>query len=187
MWYRKTFSLPAAWSSSVSSDGEGSSVWLEFDGVFHACVVYLNGVVVARNAEGYLGFRVPLTNATGSLRSGGGEPNVLAVFVDPDGGAGFSQLNRSGWWYEGAGIYRHSRIVRTASLQIGKDGLVARSSIRWLINSTAEDAVAKSAKLTVAATILNTGAGIAPAGSFLTFTLVEASTGKVVGTVHVSD
>ena len=101
MWYRKTFSLPATWSSNSRSGA--ASVWAEFDGVFHACVVYLNGIVVARNAEGYIGFRVALANATGSLLKGAGEPNVLAVFVDPDGGAGFSPLNRSGWWYEGAG------------------------------------------------------------------------------------
>ena len=68
-WYRKTFQLPSDWAPSVvdsdvySNDGAGSTVWLEFDGVFYACVVYLNGIVVARNAEGYLGFRVPLTKA----------------------------------------------------------------------------------------------------------------------------
>ena len=106
MWYRKTFSFPAAWGS-VSAD---SSAWLEFDGIFHAAIVYLNGNIVARNAEGYLGFHVQLDNATGLLRPPG-EKNVLAVFVDPDGGAGFSQLQRSGWWYEGSGIYRHARMV----------------------------------------------------------------------------
>jgi hypothetical protein len=90
MWYRKAFSLPPGWAGS---DGD-SSVWVEFDGVFHACIVYLNGAVVAQNAEGYLGFRVPLVNASSGR-------NVLAVFVDPDGGAGFSPLNSSGWWYEG--------------------------------------------------------------------------------------
>ena len=57
MWYRKSFVLPAAWSpplpehpGGVGVGGSGSSVWVEFDGVFHACVVYLNGVVVAKNA-----------------------------------------------------------------------------------------------------------------------------------------
>ena len=92
MWYRKTFAMPKNWD-------DGDSIWVEFDGVFHACVVYLNGVVVGRNAEGYLGFRVPIVlNAPNALVRGAGERNVLAVFVDPDGGAGFSQLNRSGWW-----------------------------------------------------------------------------------------
>ena len=51
MWYRKSFALPARWSGSGGSagssargspDGE-SSVWVEFDGVFHAAVVFLNG------------------------------------------------------------------------------------------------------------------------------------------------
>ena len=98
MWYRKSFALPAGWGSAGSERTD--HLWVEFDGVFHAAVVYLNGVVVARNSEGYLGFRVPLGNTTGTLR-GDGAPNVLAVFVDPDGGAGFSSIGRSGWWYEG--------------------------------------------------------------------------------------
>ena len=89
MWYRKSFSLPTGWAAAGAAS---SSVWVEFDGVFHSCIVFLNGAVVARNAEGYLGFRVPLDNATAGT-------NVIAVFVDPDGGAGFSSLNRSGWWY----------------------------------------------------------------------------------------
>jgi hypothetical protein len=98
MWYRKSFALPAGWGSVGSERTD--HLWVKFDGVFHAAVVYMNGVVVARNSEGYLGFRVPLGNTTGTLR-GDGERNVLAVFVDLDGSAGFSSIGRNGWWYEG--------------------------------------------------------------------------------------
>lgn len=167
MWYRKTFSFPAAWGS-VSAD---SSAWLEFDGIFHAAIVYLNGNIVARNAEGYLGFHVQLDNATGLLRPPG-EKNVLAVFVDPDGGAGFSQLQRSGWWYEGSGIYRHARMVRSGTVRIAEDGLVARSE-------STTDAVAT--QLTVVATVENTGAADAPPGMCVAISLVQKSSGIVVG------
>lgn len=78
---------------------------------------------------------------------------------------------------EGAGIYRHSRLVRTALLQIGRDGLVARSSIEWRGNS------AKSAVLTASATIVNTAAGSVTAGARVVFQLVEGSTGAVAGAV----
>jgi beta-galactosidase len=173
MWYRKTFALPAAWSESSSSSAD-SSVWIEFDGIFHAAIVYLNGEVVARNAEGYLGFHVQLENATGSLRSPG-EKNVLAVFVDPDGGAGFSNVARSGWWYEGAGIYRHARMVRSGEVRIAKDGLVARSEI----SSTAQQQA--TATLTAAATIENTGHDSTAAGVHVVVTLVEKKSGIIVG------
>ena len=43
-WYRKSFVLPAGWAPRPAP-GSGGSVWAEFDGVFHACVVYLNGAV----------------------------------------------------------------------------------------------------------------------------------------------
>ena len=168
MWYRKSFGLPDSWSSEAAED---SSVWVEFDGVFHSAIVYLNGVVVAQNAEGYLGFRVPLDNSTGLLR---GERNVLAVFVDPDGGAGFSQIKRSGWWYEGAGIYRHARVVRSAAVRIAQDGLVARSDI----SAATQPA---TATLTTVATIENTGLSAVAAGVHIAVTLVEKASGAVVG------
>ena len=186
MWYRKTFGLPASWSSEGEGLGD-SSVWVEFDGVFHAAIVYLNGAVVARNAEGYLGFRVSLDNSTGLLR-GSGEKNVLAVFVDPDGGAGFSQIMRSGWWYEGSGIYRHSRIVRSAAVQIAQDGLVARSEISPAHPSSGAESdsaalatQSATATLTTVATIENTGPAAVAAGGHIAVTLVEKVSGAVVG------
>ena len=171
MWYRKTFAFPAAWDSSISAD---SSAWIEFDGVFHAAIVYLNGEIVARNAEGYLGFHVQLDNTTGLLRPPG-EKNVLAVFVDPDGGAGFSRLQRSGWWYEGGGIYRHARIVRSATVRIAQDGLVARSE------SMTGAAAVEAALLSVVATVENTNTADTPPGMRVAISLVQRSSGIVVG------
>jgi beta-galactosidase len=177
MWYRKSFTLPPRWTGGADNE---SSVWVEFDGVFHAAIVYLNGAVVARNAEGYLGFRVPLDNAT--LRGGAGEKNVLAVFVDPDGGGGFSQVTRSGWWYEGAGIYRHARVVRSAPVRVARDGLVARSQLSGLApRGAARTTVAAAAVLSLSATIENAGATAAAAGVEVSFSLVDKHSGAVVG------
>lgn len=174
MWYRKSFALPPSWSAN-SGGGIHSSAWVEFDGVFHAAIVYLNGAIAARSAEGYLGFRVHLDNATGTLRGGAGEKNVLALFVDPDGGAGFSQVKRSGWWYEGAGIYRHARVVRSATVRIAQDGLVARSEVDWLGSE------AQTATLSAVATVENADTAAVAAGVYVAFTLVERETGAVVG------
>jgi hypothetical protein len=172
MWYRKTFTLPAAWEQASSS-----SVWIEFDGIFRATIVYLNGKIVARNSNGYIGFQVSLTegNATGLLR-GKGKPNVLALFVDPDTGAGFSHSKRTGWWYEGGGLYRHARIVRGNNFHFASNGFVARSTI----------GTGHVATLTAAATVRNAGPAAVVGGStYVSFSVVEQATGKAVGNSSV--
>ena len=85
-WYRKTFTLPAS--------PAGKSVWLDFDGVFRDSTVYLNGKELGEHQSGYTPFRYDITK----LASYNGQ-NVLAVHVNP--------RPFEGWWYEGAGIYRH--------------------------------------------------------------------------------
>lgn len=85
-WYRRVFDLPAADS--------GRRVAVEFDGVFRNAMVMFNGHYVGENSSGYAPFRFDLTD----LANLDGK-NVLAVRVD-------ATLNE-GWFYEGAGIYRH--------------------------------------------------------------------------------
>ena len=47
-WYRRTFELP---------DGDkGRALWIEFDGVYRNCLVWLNGVCLGRNVSGYGSF-----------------------------------------------------------------------------------------------------------------------------------
>jgi hypothetical protein len=88
-WYRKSFSAPQEW--------EGSAVWLYFDGIFRETTIYLNGQNITSHTAGYTSFAVRLDG--NGLEYGASSKNVLAVFVDSDTG-------RSGWWYEGGGIYR---------------------------------------------------------------------------------
>lgn len=86
-WYRKTFTPPASY--------QGKSVWIDFDGVYRNSAIYLNGVKLGPNqASGYIGFRYDI-----GAKLKYGQPNVLAVHVDP--------RRDEGWWYEGGGIYRH--------------------------------------------------------------------------------
>ncbi len=86
-WYRRQFSLdPGA---------RGKSVWLHFDGVFGQSQVWVNGQELKKNDNGYLGFRVDISD----VAHYGDIPNVVAVRCDP--------REAQGWWYEGGGIYRH--------------------------------------------------------------------------------
>ena len=67
--YRRILDAPKEW--------KGKRIVLTFDGVGHACRVFLNGEQVGEHHCGYTAFSVELT---GKLRLG--EKNVLAVAVD---------------------------------------------------------------------------------------------------------
>src|SRR6516162_8289070 len=85
-WYRHTFTLPANYA--------GQSMWLQFDGVYRNCLVWLNGHILGRNVSGYESFYFDITPYANP-----GGTNVLVVRVDAS--------RFEGWFYEGAGIYRH--------------------------------------------------------------------------------
>lgn len=101
-WYRRTF--------DVAEADLGRRICVEFDGVFRDCVVFCNGHIVAHHASGYTGFEVDLSD----LLNYGGR-NVIAVRVDATLG--------EGWFYEGAGIYRHVWLRRTDPLHVPAHGV----------------------------------------------------------------
>ena len=100
-WYRRSFPLP-------DSD-KGRRLTLEFDGVYRDCRVFFNGYLIGHHESGYSSFRYDITD----LANCGGD-NSLAVRVDA------SQFE--GWFYEGAGIYRHVWLVKTSPLHLAPDG-----------------------------------------------------------------
>ena len=105
-WYRRTFELPAA--------DAGRRLWLEFDGVFRDCTVFVNGWFVGHHESGYSGVRFDITDVANC-----GGANVVAVRVDAS--------QTEGWFYEGAGIYRHVWLVETAPLAVAPDGVFVYS------------------------------------------------------------
>jgi beta-galactosidase len=108
-WYRRTFELPAA--------DTGRRLWLEFDGVYRDCTVFVNGWFVGHHESGYSGVRYDITDVANC-----GGKNVVAVRVDA------SQFE--GWFYEGAGIYRHVWLVETAPLSVAPDGVFVFSQFK---------------------------------------------------------
>ena len=127
-WYRRVFELPAS--------DLGRRLSLEFDGVFRDALVMINGYIVARNESGYSPFRVDISD----FANYGGK-NVLTVRVDATLG--------EGWFYEGAGIYRHVWLVKTDSLHIPQWGSWVRS-----------DVDGHGAALTVSTELLNEGSTV---------------------------
>ncbi len=108
-WYRRTFELP--------QEDAGKRLWLEFDGVFRDGRVFVNGYFVGHHESGYSSFRYDITDVANC-----GGRNVVAVRVDA------SQFE--GWFYEGAGIYRHVWLVKTAPVAIAPDGVFVYSKFK---------------------------------------------------------
>jgi len=105
-WYRRNLDLPA--------DLAGKRLSLEFDGAFRDVMVLLNGFIVHEHEGGYSPFTVDITDIAAP-----GETNVLTVRVDASLG--------EGWFYEGAGLYRHVWLVVTDPVHVRQWGVTVRS------------------------------------------------------------
>ena len=108
-WYRRVFDIP-------KSD-EGRRVVVEFDGAFRSALVFLNGYFIGRNDNGYAPFSFDVTDF---LRYG--EKNYLMVRTDASFG--------DGWFYEGAGIYRHVWLTKTDALHLGHCDSYVRTAVK---------------------------------------------------------
>ena len=82
------------------------------------------------HVAGYTPFTIPLDKSF--VNFGIDNPNTIAVFVDPDNGEEGGKARGSGWWYEGGGLYRNVRLVRTSNVHfINKSGLFVHSQVRF--------------------------------------------------------
>jgi beta-galactosidase len=107
-WYRRVFDIPAT--------DEGKRISVEFDGVFRHAMVMFNGHYIGEEFSGYAPFRFDLTDFVNY-----GDKNVLSVRVDA--------TLAEGWFYEGAGIYRHVWLTKVNPVHIAPDGVYIRSEV----------------------------------------------------------
>ena len=124
-WYRRTFDIPA-------SDA-ARRVSVDFDGAFRDVLVWVNGCFIGRNDNGYVPFHFDITDFLNI-----GARNCIVARVDASFG--------DGWFYEGAGIYRHVWMTKTAPVHIAKFESYARSTISGT-----------GATISLATTVLNNG------------------------------
>jgi len=131
-WYRKTISIPA--------DEPGRRLWLEFDGVYRDSQMWLNGHFLGRHVSGYTSFHYDISDVAKP-----GTNNLLVVRVDP--------TQFEGWWYEGGGIYRHTRLVSVAPTHVAPWG------VHVVVNvSDPGDGIRADAQLEITTTIANDAA-----------------------------
>ena len=88
-WYRKHIYIPET--------EKGKQISIEFEGIFRDSQVFCNGFYLGHEVSGYSSRVYTLTPY---LNYGG--DNVIAVRCDAS--------TEEGWYYEGAGIYRHVRL-----------------------------------------------------------------------------
>ncbi|MGG9961532.1 beta-galactosidase GalA [Ferruginibacter sp. SUN106] len=148
-WYRKTFTVAAADS--------GNKFNIHFDGVFRNCKVFLNGHYLGNNESGYSEFLLDISDYVNFHKK-----NVLVVRVDA------SQYE--GWFYEGAGIYRHVWLEKFNPFHVAQYGT--------FVTSTVKDSVATVA---VETTVANNT--FSRASGSLQYFIYDKNNKKVTGTI----
>jgi beta-galactosidase len=108
-WYRRIFEL--------AKEDESKRITIEFDGSYRETMVVFNGYYITRHSGGYDPFTVDVTD----FANPGGK-NVLLVRVDA--------TSSDGWFYEGAGIYRHVWLVKTNPVHVRQWGTFVSSEVK---------------------------------------------------------
>lgn len=123
-WYRKKFSMPAAYKNK--------KVFIQFDGVYMNCKVWLNGKSLGKHPYGYTSFWFDVSD---KIRTD--TINTVAVEVKNEG--------ENSRWYAGSGIYRHVWLRVTEPMYVTNWGTAVATI-------TAND---KTATVKVAANVMN--------------------------------
>ncbi len=122
-WYRKHF--------TVAKADSGSRFSIQFDGIFRNANIWVNGFFLGNNQSGYVGATYDITDYIQFDKD-----NVITVRVDA--------TQYEGWFYEGAGIYRHVWLNKFNNLHFEQNGVFVYSDVKD-----------KSAQINIEASIQN--------------------------------
>lgn len=142
-WYRKTFRLPEAL--------RGKHLLLVFEGTAVNAEFYFNGSLMARSFSAYTETAFVITDRANF----GEKANILSVYI--------KGLETEGWWYEGAGIYRHVKLYAKNPVHIAHNGIFAKPQLKpgtknsWTVflETTVENASYEDAPVTVHAALFD--------------------------------
>ncbi|MGV3698110.1 beta-galactosidase GalA [Flavobacterium sp.] len=107
-WYRKRF--------SVDKKDSKNRFEIQFDGIYRNATIWVNGFFVGNNFSGYVGKSYDISDYINFDKE-----NVIVVRVDA--------TQYEGWFYEGAGIYRHAWLIIHDNIHIPEDGLFVHSTV----------------------------------------------------------
>lgn len=108
-WYRKHF--------SVDKKDNNDRFEIQFDGIYRNASIWLNGFFVGTNMSGYVGATYDVTDYINF-----DSDNTLVVRVDA--------TQYEGWFYEGAGIYRHVWLNQHNNLYIPEGSLYVLPEVK---------------------------------------------------------
>ncbi len=108
-WYRKHF--------TVAKADSGSRFSIQFDGIFRNANIWINGFFLGNNQSGYVGATFDITDYIQFDKD-----NVITVRVDA--------TQYEGWFYEGAGIYRHVWLNKFNNLHFEDNGVFVYSDVK---------------------------------------------------------
>jgi len=171
-WYRRSFKLDSA--------DKGKHLELQFDGIATHATVWFNGTLVHRNWCGYTSSYIDIS----SMAKYGEETNTISIRVDANA--------MEGWWYEGAGIYRHTWLVKRNPVHITTDGVYAHpvknNAGSWQIpvEVTVENIGKSSAVIEVESSLIDKNNKLISKKSF-SLVVDELKTGKSNFSINVSN
>jgi beta-galactosidase len=144
-WYRKHFTIAKADS--------GARFQIQFDGIFRDASIWLNGFYLGNNFSGYVGAAYDVTDYILFNKD-----NLLTVRVDA--------TQYEGWFYEGAGIYRHVWLNKFNNVHVADGGMFVYSDVKD-----------KNATVTIETTVENQSLS---ASSATVYTYVTDRNGKII-------
>lgn len=170
-WYRKHF--------AVARSDSGQRFQIQFDGIFRDANIWLNGFYLGNNKSGYVGVVYDVTdyiNFSGD--------NVLVVRVDA--------TQYEGWFYEGAGIYRHVWLNKYSNVHIDNDGIFAWSSITGnkatiTVETTVQNNSISNALTTVSVYLTDRDGKIIARSKDLFLSLAVNKKGTAVNTMSIAN
>ena len=152
-WYRKTFTVP--------HEDHGKHLYLQFDGIFRDARVWVNGFYLGHEPSGYATHTYDITEYLNY-----GEDTRITVRADA--------TLEEGWFYEGAGIYRHVWLNKVAPVHVAPFGTFIYSTL---------EAPFDKALLTIETTVENSGL---KGGDYRLRHILRDAEGKEVGRCEAS-
>jgi beta-galactosidase len=108
-WYRKHF--------KINKSSSNKRIELQFDGIYRNATIWVNGFYVGTNFSGYIGNTYDVSDFINFETE-----NVIVIRVDA--------TQNEGWFYEGAGIYRHVWLNTTEKVFIPENGIYIHTDLK---------------------------------------------------------
>jgi beta-galactosidase len=170
-WYRKHF--------MVNANDSGHRFQIQFDGIFRDAMIWVNGFFVGNNKSGYIGCTYDITDFINFHKE-----NVITVRADA--------TQYEGWFYEGAGIYRHVWLNEYNNTHIAANGAfvfsdVKKNSATVSIQSTIENQNLHSSDCSVLSYITDRDGNILGKSSPQSLSLLNDETKTITQKINITN